>query len=186
MTMEEWLALDEEERGELVDGAYEDGEMPSFVHETVFSFLFLIIGVWGKPRGARVMGPGLKFVLNPRRGRMPDMSVFLAGAKLPQRTGGVRTQPSIAIEIVTPTPRDERRDRVDKLTDYAEFGIPWYWIVDPALRTLEIWELGENGRYSRALAASEGIVDAIPACPDLALDLDALWHEIDSLPPDEE
>jgi len=36
------------------------------------------------------------------------------------------------------TAQRARRDRVDKLSDYASAGIRYYWILDPQLRTLEV------------------------------------------------
>ena len=54
-------------------------------------------------------------------------------------------------------------------------------MVDPKLRALEIYELGADRRYVRALAAANGRLEAIPGCEGLNLDLDALWAEIDDL-----
>lgn len=181
LTLDAWLALDEDEPGEWVDGTLE-GEMPGYLHEVVVGFLVSMFTVWGRPRGASAVASGLKFVLGPRRGRMPDVSVFLAGAKRPPREGGVHTPPSIAIEVVTPTPRDERRDRIEKANEYAAFGVKWYWLVDPALRSVEVWELGADGRYAQTVAAVTGVVDPVPGCDGLSLDIDALWREIDALP----
>jgi Uma2 family endonuclease len=109
--------------------------------------------------------------------------MYLPGGTVPPGYGAVCTPPDVVIEIVSPTARDARRDRVEKVTDYAAFGVRYYWLVDPALRTLEIYELGADGRYVRALGASEGRGETIPGCAGLTLDLDALWAEIDRLGP---
>jgi Uma2 family endonuclease len=78
-----------------------------------------------------------------------------------------------------------RRDRIEKADEYAAFGVRWYWLVDPQARSIEIWELDSTGRYARAIGASEGRLDSLPACPELVIDLDALWAEIDRLGPEE-
>ena len=82
--------------------------------------------------------------------------MYLPGTPLPgARDRVAHTPPDIVIEVITATPRDTRRDRIEKLDEYAAFGVRWYWIVDPELHTLEVYENG-GGRYSRALGVSEG------------------------------
>ena len=102
-----------------------------------------------------------------------DVPVFLAGRKPPAR-GVVDVPPDVAVEVVSPSPSDSRRDRVEKVADYAAFGVRWYWIVDPGLQTFEVFEL-RDGVYAYVGAGSSGPVTEIPGCPELALDLDALW-----------
>ena len=184
MTFEEWLALDEDESGELVDGYLEEEEMPSFLHEAAVTWLAMVLRVWLGSRGF-VIGSDAKFKLAPRRGRKPDLTVFLPGREVPPRSGAMTSPPDIAIEIVTPTARDERRDRVEKRLEYAAFGVRWYWLVDPALGTFEILELDETGEYRFAVTATAGVIENVPGCEGLRLDIDGLWADLARLGPEQ-
>lgn len=181
LSVEEWFRLPVEAQGELVAGRLVEEEVPDYVHELLVILLGQILGAWVFPRGGVVGGSGAQLAMGERQGRKPDLTVFLPGKPLPPRRGLVRIPPDIAIEIVSASPRDARRDRVEKVNEYAAFGIRFYWIVDPELRSLEILELGPDGRYVHALAATSGLILTVPGCPDLSLDLDALWAAGDRL-----
>jgi len=121
---------------------------------------------------------GVKYGLAVGLGRKPDYSVFFAG-HLPPAEGLVRIPPDIAIEIVSRSARDRRRDRIEKYEEYARFGIPAYWIIDPKPRTVEIFALGDDRRYASVFSATGGVHGEIAGCPGLSLDIDELWRQAD-------
>ena len=182
LTIEEWAAMPEDESGELVDGWLVEEEVADYEHETILSVINAIFRAWSASKGGFVAGSEAKFAVNAVQGRKPDLSVFLPGGNIPPRRGPIHVPPDIMIEVVSPTPIDARRDRVEKTRDYAVFGVRWYWIIDPTTRTLEVLELGEDRRYMIVCAATEGGV-TLPGCGDLTLDLTALWAETDRLGP---
>lgn len=179
MSLEEWAAMPEDEPGELVDGRLVEEESAGYAHEIIVAWLVQILGSWLSPRGGRVAASNAKFAVTPTRGRKPDLTLYLPGSRKPPAIGLIRVPPDIAVEVVSPTPRDGRRDRVEKPKEYAVFQVRWYWIVAPQLRSLEIFELGADGRYACALGATEGVIDAVPGCEGLTLDVDALFGELD-------
>jgi Uma2 family endonuclease len=181
MTLREWIDLPEDIEGEFVDGKLVEDEMTDFVHDAVVLFLAAVIRAWVRPQGGLVGGSDVKFSVSAGRGRKADLSVYLPGDPRPPARGPVEVPPSIAVEVVSPRPRDARRDRIDKLEEYAQFGVRFYWVVDPQLRSIEIYERGSDGRYVRARSAAAGQLEDIPGCPGLTIDLDALWLEVDEL-----
>jgi Uma2 family endonuclease len=181
LSLDEWFDLPEDQSGELVEGRLEEEEVPDYLHELLVSLLIQALGPWITPRGGLVAGSDAKFAVSSRRGRKPDLTVYLPGSRRPPARGLIRVPPDIDIEIVPPTPRDGRRDRVEKTAEYATFGVAWYWLLDPQLRSLEILQLDSQGRYVHVLGASTGKLEQIPGCEGLTLDLDALWAAIDSL-----
>jgi Uma2 family endonuclease len=177
MTFEQWVAMDEDEPGELVDGRLEEEEVPDLIHELVVSWLIQVLGTW-LGRNGFVFGSGGKYKVRADRGRKPDVAVYLhPESRRPPARGLVRVPPDIAVEVVSPSPRDERRDRIEKMDEYASFGVSYYWIFDPGLHSLEIFEL-TDGRYARAARVTEGRLESVPGCPGLQLDLDDIWSGI--------
>jgi Uma2 family endonuclease len=106
--------------------------------------------------------------------------MYFAGRRPPPH-GLVTLPPDVMVEVVSPRPKDARRDRVEKMNEYAAFGVRFYWIVDPALRSFEIFELEAGGRYARAVGATGGVVDLVPGCDGLSVNLDALWALVDAI-----
>jgi Uma2 family endonuclease len=184
MSIAEWVQMPEDEPGELLDGRLVEEEVPDLIHETVVSWLIGLLRGWIIARGGFVFGSEGKFVVAPERGRKPDVTVFFPAARMLPRRGAVHVPPDVAVEVVSPTPRDRRRDRIEKPDDYAAFGVRYYWIIDPEERSLEILELGADGRYVRALGAVSGRLDPVPGCDGLVMDLDEMWAEIDRLGPE--
>jgi Uma2 family endonuclease len=178
LSLAEWFALPDEEQGELVNGRLVEEEVPSYVHEILVILLGSLLRAWVVPRGGFVGGSDAKLAVGPKQGRRPDLTVYFAGTPLPPASGIITQPPDVAIEIVSPTPRDGRRDRVEKVADYASFKVRSYWIVDPQLRSLEILQLGTQGRYEHLLGATGGQV-SIPGCDGLVVDLDAVWAEVE-------
>jgi Uma2 family endonuclease len=184
LEIEEWAALPEEVVGELVDGRLTEEEVPDPIHELAVAWLITLFRAWLDQRGGFVFGSEVKFLLGPTRGRKPDVSVYFPERRAPPRRGPLRDPPDIIVEVVSPSPVDERRDRVEKMDEYAAFGARFYWLVDPALGSLEIFEL-HAGRYARAIGATAGRLHEIPGCPGLKVDLDELWHELARLTPND-
>jgi Uma2 family endonuclease len=185
MTVHGWAAMPEDEPGELCDGLLEDEEDVGVMHEIAVVWLAVQLHTWVVALGGLAFASGVKYALSNVRGRKPDVSVFFPGRPALPRRGAVMIPPDIAVEILSPAAADQRRDRIAKLADYASFGARFYWLLDPSARTLEILELGADGRYVHVLGASEGKLLQIPGCAGLALDLDELWREIDCLGPED-
>ena len=157
-------------------------ELQTVLHEATTAWLLGALLLWVGPRGGAAFGAELKLALNPRRGRKADVSAYLPGQPLPGRTASAtRRPPSIVVEVVSPRPRDARRDVIDKKKEYAAFGVRYYWLVDPQVRTFEVLELGADGRYTFALGAAGG-AHAVPGCEGLVVDVDDLWAAADHLP----
>jgi Uma2 family endonuclease len=83
----------------------------------------------------------------------------------------LRVIPSWCLEVLSPGTASD--DRTLKLPLYASTGVAHIWLVDPALRTLEVYE-SVDGRPTLVATAREA--DVITAAPfDAELSLATWW-----------
>lgn len=143
LSMREW-ADDDSAPGEYVDGHRTDEDAPTFLHEAIAFWLGAVFHAWLKGAGW-VLGSEAKFAVSPTRGRKPDVSVYLQGSAPSRRASLLDIPPVIVVEVLSPSHRDQVRDRVDKLFEYAAFGVRFYWLVDPELRIVTVYERGADG-----------------------------------------
>jgi Uma2 family endonuclease len=91
------------------------------------------------------------------------------------------TRPDWVCEILSPS--TAKLDRTRKLDLYAQAGVGHAWLVDPRLRTLEIYrrELDASEAIGWRLVATHSDDQRIPAEPFEAIELElaALWADLE-------
>ena len=123
-----WLTDHNNRLIEFTDGHVEELPVATFTHQAVLAFLYDLFRAYVKTRGGVVMFAALRVRIRPGKFREPDLLL------LRDRTDA-RCQDrywlgaDLVAEVVSPDNPD--RDLVEKRTDYAEAGIPEYWIADP-------------------------------------------------------
>lgn len=170
---------------ELVDGVEEEGEVVRIEHAIVVQWFIRALAPWVGERGG-LLGTQQGLRLTADTVRIPDLVLWSERDQLHPYTGLQRERPALVIEVLSHRLRDIRRDRETKSAEYARFGIPNYWIVNPVGRSVEFYQLGDEGEYERVLHAYaiEQLTE-VPGCPELTLDLAALWRELDQLQSEE-
>jgi len=79
----------------------------------------------------------------------------------------------LVIEVLSPSTR--RADRFTKRRRYQEAGVPWYWIVDPEAKAIEVW----TPEASFPTIEKTMVVWAPPDAPEpLRLDIAELFRPI--------
>jgi Uma2 family endonuclease len=82
--------------------------------------------------------------------------------------------PDLAIEVISPSSVEV--DREDKFEQYRVAKVKYYWIVDPALQTLEGWELRRR-KYVAVGRAQGNKTICLPPFLDLEIPLKNLWRK---------
>ena len=143
-TERDYLELGTNRLVEFSDGCIEVLPMPTKLHQQIVRFLFLLVQQFVSARGlGEVLFAPLPIRLWPGKFREPDL-VYLR-----QGRGEYRGQPEgadLVMEVLSEGEENHRRDFETKRQEYAQAGIPEYWIVDPeALRVREL--ILEEGTY---------------------------------------
>lgn len=73
----------------------------------------------------------------------PDLYVVCDLSKIDDR--GCLGAPDLVIEIISP--QNSQRDTKDKFEIYQEHGVREYWIVGPNDETVNVFVLGNSGKY---------------------------------------
>ena len=130
--------------------------MPSDKHQSIVFFLSALLGAYVRKIGGKVLFAPLRLRLWPDKIREPDL-LFLADANDPRRQNAYWTGADLVIEVVSPD--DPARDLVTKRNEYAQAGLPEYWIVDPQMETITVLRLDgaayvEHGVFQRGEVAT--------------------------------
>lgn len=151
-TYEDLVALGPEVRGEIFAGAISTAPSPLPRHSRVQGALNRQIGGPFDEDDGRG-GPGGWWILSDVDVRFslhdvvrPDVVGWRRERLIdPWDTRPIDVVPDWICEVLSPS--NAAQDRVHKANLYAHHAVPFYWIIDPAERTLEAFQL-VNERWS--------------------------------------
>ena len=143
MTEDDYYALPDDVRAELIDGRLFYMESPGLTHQTVYGELFYQISAYIKSKnGSCRIVPDFDTKLDTTNDTIvrPDISRICDPDKLTERR--CEGAPDWIIEIVSPG--NPKHDYLTKLELYQRTGVREYWIVDPRKKTVTVYRLDEN------------------------------------------
>ena len=143
MTEDDYYALPDDVRAELIDGRLFYMESPGLTHQTVYGELFYQISAYIKSKnGSCRIVPDFDTKLDTAEDTIvrPDISIICDPDKLTERR--CEGAPDWIIEIVSPG--NPKHDYLTKLELYQRTGVSEYWIVDPRKKTVTAYRLDEN------------------------------------------
>jgi len=163
--------------GEIIDGELFVSPRPSVEHTRVASTLGYAIGPsYDFGEGG---GPGGWIILDETEIKLEEDTFVpdIAGWKKerffnPEGQNWVSVTPDWVCEILSPS--SVRHDRIIKARTYAKHRIPYFWLIDPRDRLLQVFKL-ESGRWVTLEDYAED--DKVRAEPfqEIEIDLAKLW-----------
>jgi len=166
---------------EIIDGELIVSPRPAFPHARASSMIGAdLIAAFDGPPGPSSAPGGWWFLSEPELHFGDDVIVpDQAGwrrARVPHlpNVAAYTEPPDWACEVVSPT--TGRIDRGRKMRIYAREGVGHFWIVDPLLRTIEVYRL-EEGRWVVAGVHAGEEPTRIEPFEEIELDVGRWWLE---------
>ncbi len=129
-------------RYEVMDGELYVSTQPHWAHQLVCSHIITLLNDWSRATesGIANLAPGLIFAEDDDVA--PDV-VWISRGRLSTALhpdGKLHATPELVVEVLSPGPANERRDREIKLNLYSRHGVLEYWIVDWRERSVEVYQ----------------------------------------------
>jgi Uma2 family endonuclease len=176
VTYEEWLRMPEVSDAieEVVNGEVRIMPSPTWSHGEIVQDLYNLIlpQVDKREVSIKIVNFDLVIRFDPLTVRVPDLAVFQRSTMV-EKDGRIHSAPQLIVEVLSPA--NKRREREEKLADYAALGVPEVWGVSPEPRTVEVLYL-EEGRLRRVQLLAEGILTP-KHFPTVKVDIAAIWQE---------
>ncbi len=180
-TYADYLTWQFQERVELLHGKIREMSAPNRVHQGISLNLSRLFAnaLWKSP--CKVYAAPFDVRLTPFSQVkntavitvvQPDLCVICDPAKLDDK--GCIGAPDLAIEILSPG--NSKTEMKDKFDLYEEAGVLEYWIVFPGERSVQIFNLNEEGRYIGLQPAIESDIVTTPIIPGLEVDLKDVFN----------
>ncbi len=142
-TLEDYLALPDDRRAELIDGYLYDMATPIKVHQAILGELYIQFYVCAEkhPECELFFAPA-DVVLNNDKRTVVQPDLFIYCNKEPRDKKRHYGAPDFVIEILSPSNR--AHDLFLKLNKYHDAGVREYWIVDPQNLKVLVYHFEKN------------------------------------------
>ena len=117
-------------------------------------------------------------VLSRQDVRRPDLFYFSTARLNLVGKKSVKGPPDLVVEVISF--RSRKTDRREKFDLYQKSGVPFYWIVDPAIRVIEAFQLVAGEYVSVGRGAGNRTVQLAPF-EKLQISLATIWPQIGEL-----
>lgn len=138
-TVEDYWALPEERRVELIDGYFYDMAAPTFLHQQIAGEIHRQIANFILDNGGSckpLISPvDVQLDCDERTMVQPDVGILCHDDKIEK--WGVYGAPDFVLEIISPSTK--RKDCIKKLDKYMDAGVREYWILDPYQKKLLVY-----------------------------------------------
>lgn len=143
-TIEDYRALPDDVRAELIDGVFIFLEAPTFGHQHIISSLLFELTLFIRSNNGNCLAltSPLDIQLDCDDKTVVQPDIIVSCDKNKRTEHGIYGAPDMCIEVISPSTR--KRDYGIKMTKYMEAGVREYWIVDLKRETVVCYYFEEE------------------------------------------
>ncbi|MCD8012752.1 MAG: Uma2 family endonuclease [Lachnospiraceae bacterium] len=175
-TLEDYFALPDDQRVELIDGVFYDMAAPNYIHQDIgVRICRCFMDYIDSKRGscfAFAAPVDVQLDCDDKTILQPDVLIVCDPSKL--KKGRIFGAPDLVVEILSRS--TSKKDRVLKLAKYRRAGVKEYWIVDPDWRQVKVYEFEKSDT-----PAEYGFDDIVPVgiyAGDCKVDFSQIYERI--------
>lgn len=146
-TLDDYYALPDERRVELIDGTFYDMPAPPVLHQKILGELHLLFRQCADAHEGRCevyLSPcDVRLDMDNRTMVQPDLFVICRDYDLDAKR--FEGAPDLVLEILSPSTRS--KDMLLKLHKYQNAGVREYWIVDPDHEKVLVYDFRTDSFY---------------------------------------
>lgn len=143
-TIDDYYALPDEQRVELIDGVFYDMAAPTTIHQLIADKINMKISSFIEANNGRcisITSPlDVQLDKDDKTMVQPDVVVVCDRSKIKRKV--VYGAPDLVAEVLSESTR--RKDMVTKLSKYCFAGVREYWIVDPDKKEITVYDFKNN------------------------------------------
>ncbi|MBQ7535333.1 MAG: Uma2 family endonuclease [Stomatobaculum sp.] len=143
-TLEDYYALPDEKRVELIDGVFYDMSSPRTDHQLIAGQIHAMLLNHITSKGGNcipfIAPCDVNLDRDDRTMVQPDVMVICDRQSIQTRI--ISGAPDLAIEVISPSTR--KKDMILKLHKYSHAGVREYWIVDPITERVIVYPFEEE------------------------------------------
>ncbi|MGN1414093.1 MAG: Uma2 family endonuclease [Anaerovoracaceae bacterium] len=145
-TLEDYYALPDDQKAELIDGVLYDMATPTVAHQMIIGHLYNCISghiISKKGRCLPLFAPvGVQLDCDDKTMVEPDVVIVCDRTKVINRC--IYGAPDFIAEVLSPSTK--RKDMFLKLNKYLNAGVREYWMIDPMKKAVLVYDF-EHENY---------------------------------------
>ena len=153
-TLEDYLALPEGTRIEMIDGVFYDMAAPTFVHQRIAAMIFNIfenfVNENGGPCIPSIAPTDVQLDCDDKTMVQPDVLVVCDRDKIIKAR--VVGAPDLIVEVLSPS--NWYMDIIRKMKKYKNAGVREYWIVLPDTKSVLVYDFENNSNSTEPIEYS--------------------------------